>query len=671
MLAVASKSSDRESSLPRLLKSFGDASPPRVASSPPSRSFVPSASAVLPWSSISQLSPWNLPDAAAPEHDARTLMSLLRTLDRTSAVSQHQAPFLSFLCPVLQQANKSRRSFGHSALKHVSPSNAPNGDPMEAMFIRALVRAGSCSKHARRMHTAHTAAPPKPQEKTRRRSLSDHGQQHDQRGFKTKAERNGPLNKAGQFAKKELKAMVDYYGIELDTRPEDDRMVEDEGPLVWNVGDNHEPWPLREATDFFHIRRLKKLLEDDESPHEQVFDTYKQLPSPGVVYLDTDTIRRLLHHLSVVERPTPEAMQRFMSVLDDMKSAHIHINQSEWTTAIYFAGRCMGTVSSEELTSALNLWRDMEHRAGVKGGFVTLNVLFDVAVKAGKYTLADTFLKELQARKLKLHRHFRVSLLYYYGVLRNGSAVRQTYQDLVEAGEIVDTAVMNAVVAALFRAGEPAAAEHVFERMKKLHAAKDPPAPGHRFFMNSWRDRRAVGLHFTHTARSLKKAMDQEQLKELQDYAPIAPNSRTYALLIRHHSTVSGDIDRVNELLQEARSYSIPIEGTTFIVMFHGFGSFGGIRYSSWTADKLERLWSQFLQAIANKTDRTWLSALAVISALKAFKRCTNHDRTLSAWEEIRPSWQPNEQELESVMQELRRIDVKPGFFSKNPRVRR
>jgi pentatricopeptide repeat protein len=598
-------------------------------------------------------------------------MSLLRTLDRTSAVSQHQAPFLSFLCPVFQQTNKSQRKFSSSAIKHVSPTKAPNGDPMEAMFIRALVRAGSCSKHTRRMHTPHNTIPPKPQEKPRRRILSEHSQQHARRGLKTKAERKGPLNRAGQFAKKELKAMVDYYGIELDTRPEDNDTIDDEGPLVWNVGDNHEPWPLREATDYFHIRRLKKLLKDDESPHEQVFDTYRKLPSPGVVYLDTDTIRRLLHHLSVVERPTPEAMQRFMSVLDDMKSAHIHINQSEWTTAIYFAGRCMGAVSGEELASALNLWRDMEHRAGVEGGFVTLNVLFDVAVKAGKYTLADTFLKELRARKLKLHRHFRVSLLYYYGVLRNGTAVRRTYQDLVEAGDIVDTAVMNAVIAALFRAGEPAAAEHVFERMKKLHAAKDLPAPGHRFFMNSWRDRRAVALHFTHTARSLKKAGNQEQLKELQDYAPIAPNSRTYALLIRHHSTVSGDIDRVNELLQEARSYSVPVEGTTFIVMFHGFGSFGGIRYSSWTADKLERLWAQFLQAIANEMERTWLSALVVIAALKAFKRCTDHDRTLRAWEEIRPSWQPNERELESVMQELRRIDVKPGFFSKNVRVKR
>ncbi|KAF3007912.1 hypothetical protein E8E13_011121 [Curvularia kusanoi] len=598
-------------------------------------------------------------------------MSLFRTLDRTSAVSQHQAPYLSFLCPSLQQTKKSQRSFSRVAITNVSPTTSPKGDPMEGAFIRALVRAGSCPKHANQIHTLRNVVPRLPQQhKAHRKQPPDQERQSDRRGLKTKADRKGPLNKAGEFARKELKAMVDYYGIELDTRPEDDNMVEDDGALIWNVGDRHEPWPLREATDYFHVRRLKKMLKDDETPHEDVFDTYKRLPTPGVVYLDTDTIRSLLRHLSVVERATPEAMQRFMSVLDDMKSAHIHITQSEWTTAIYFAGRCMGTVSSEEVASSLSMWRDMEHRAGIKGGFVTMNVLFDVAVKAGRFALAESFLKEMRVRNLKMHRHFRVSLLYYYGVMQNGNAVRRTYQDLVEAGDIVDTVVMNAVISALFRAGEPAAAEHVFARMKKLHAMKDPHAPGHRFFTNNWRDRRAVGLHFTHQARQLRREKKDEELKDLQDYAPIAPNSRTYSLLIRHHSNVTGDIDRVNELLQEMQDNAVALEGTAFIVMFQGFSSFGGVRYSSWTSDKLEMLWARFLLALANQADRTWLSSLAIIAAIKAFKRCTTMERALSAFDEIRPSWQPNERELESVMRELRRIEAKPGFFnSKSARV--
>tara|TARA_R110002003_G_scaffold52_15_gene4454 strand:+ start:3490 stop:4926 length:1437 start_codon:yes stop_codon:yes gene_type:complete len=466
-----------------------------------------------------------------------------------------------------------------------------------------------------------------------------------------------------QFAKNELEALVDYYGIELDTRPEED--VQENGSLVWNVGDDHEPWPLRNEGDATYIRRLEKLLSDDEVSHDDVFETYKELPSPGVVFLQTETIRALLHHLSIVERPSPLAMQRFLSILDDMKNAHIHITRAEWTSAIHLTGRAMGQVTEGDLQSALYIWRDMERRAGVKGGYVTLNVLFDIAVKAGKYTLAESFFSELHTRKLPLHRHFRVSLLYYYGILQDGNAVRRTYQDLVNAGDIVDTVVMNAVIAALIRAGEPTAAEHVFERMKRLHASKSAPAPGHKFFNRTWRDRRLLGHLLTHEARRLNKSQDQEGLKQLQDYAPIAPDARTYGLLIRHQAKTAGNIDRVYELLKEMRSTSIPLEGTIFIAIFHGFHNFGGVRYSSWTRDKLEKIWAQFLKALQDSLERTWISVMAVTSALNAFAKCTDPERTLRAWEEIRKLWDPNEDELESVMKFLRKVlpSQGEGFF--------
>lgn len=458
--------------------------------------------------------------------------------------------------------------------------------------------------------------------------------------------------------------MVDYYGIHIDTRPEEE--VPDDGNLVWNVGDAHEPWPLRDPQDSKHIQQLQKLLKDDETPQADAFKAYKKLPAPGVVYLTTETIRSMLHHLSIVERPTPVATQRFLSVLDDMKTAHIHIIRSEWTTAIHLAGRAMGTVSADELQAALQMWRDMEHRAGVKGGFVTLNVLFDISVKAGKYELAETFYKELQARKLPIHRHFRISLLYYYGILRNGDAVRKTYQDLVNSGDIVDTVVLNSVIAALIRAGEPSAAEHVFERMKRLHATRTVPAPGHRFFNRAWRDRRSLGLYLTHEARQMNRNNEPDAVKELQDYAPIAPDARTYGLLIRHHSVSAGNIDRVYELLQEMRYNSVPLEGTVFIVIFQGFSQFGGVRYSSWTRDKLEKFWSQFLKALQERLERTWISVTAVVSALKAFAKVTDPERTMRAWEEIRKMWEPTEAELENVMKVLRKLvpTQGDGFFN-------
>jgi pentatricopeptide repeat protein len=583
-------------------------------------------------------------------------MSLLRTLDRTSAVSNtaHARPFLAFLCPALQSETL-RRGFSKSTANS-PPRLTLSGEHAEDFFVQALVRAGTCHKHAQHVSKIIPCAPQ--QHRTRRKST------WQKPGKQAELTKSGPLKSVKQFAKKELEALVDYYAIELDTRPEED-VPDEEGPLIWNVGDAHEPWPIRNLRDAVHIRRLKKLLKDDETPHDKIFDTYKQLPSPGVVYLDIDTIRALLHHLSVVERPSPLAMQRFLSVLDDMKNAHIHITRAEWTSAVYLTGRAMGNVSADDLQAALHMWRDMERRAGVKGGFVTLNVLFDIAVKAEKYQLAESFFQLIEKRKLPLHRHFRVSLIYYYGILRNGNAVRRTYQDLVNAGDIVDTVVLNSVMAALIRAGEPSAAEHVFERMKRLHATRFVPAPGHKFFNRTWRDRRSVGLHLTHEARRYKKIGDEEALKELQDYAPVAPNSRTYALLIRHEAATAGNIDRVHELMQEMRYNSVPLEGTIFIAIFHGFRNFGGVRYSSWTRDKLEKIWTQYLKALQEGLERTWISVMAVIAALKAFAKCTDPDRTFRAWEEIRKMWQPNEEELENVMRILRKLIPQQGdgFF--------
>ncbi|CAA9964065.1 Pentatricopeptide repeat protein [Pyrenophora teres f. maculata] len=577
-------------------------------------------------------------------------MSLLRTLDRTSAVFiTHARPFLAFLYPLLERSSP-KRSFCKKAIKNAPPPATHSR--LDTFFIQALVRAGSCPKHAKQISTlsgrdSHSV-------RQNRGGPKSTWRKPESRGFKRRVGGKGPLDKVKNFAEKELQALVDYYGMELDTRPDED--LPDAGSLVWNVGDDHEPWPLRDKADAVHIKKLQKLLEDDEAPHDEIFDTYKKLPSPGVVYLSIGLIRSLLHHLAIVERPTPIAMQRFLSILDDMKTAHIHIIRSEWTSAIHLAGRAMGKVGSDELQSALHIWRDMEHRAAIKGRDVTFNVLFNVAVKAGRYSLAESFMKEMQARRLPMFRYWRVTLLYYYGVLQNGNSVRKAYQELIAAGEIVDTVVLNAVIASLIRAGEPSAAEHVFERMKRLHATRISPAPGHRFLNRNWRDRRALGLLFRDESRRLVREGRDDELKRLQDFAPVAPDSRTYGILMRYYATTAGNIDRVDELLREMKLNSVPLDGTVFIVIFHGFSAFGGMRYSSWTSSKLEKFWNMYLKALDQQLERTWLSSLAVIAALKAFARCTEPERTVHAWEQIRALWKPNEAELENVMVVLRAL---------------
>jgi pentatricopeptide repeat protein len=596
-------------------------------------------------------------------------MSLRRSLDRTSAVSI-QLPLLPFLCPALYRQEPARRTFSKSAVTRKPRVTRPSQLAMDNFFISALVRASSCPEHAKHISTKRDLNPSESIRASSTTTLNANRHHkkrwksflltNERRGFKTITRQE--KERKGQFNEKELKALLDYYAFDHDSSKTEEATTDD-GPFVWSLGDDHEPQPFKSAKDEAAAKKLQELLKDEETPHHQIYGTYRELPVPGVVYLHTEVIRSLLHHLAIVERPTPIAMQRFLSVLDDMKNANIHITRSEWTTAIHLAGRYLGAVSNDEVQSALHLWREMEKKARIRGGIVTMNVLFDIAVKAGKYTLAETFLKEMVARRIKFHRHFRVSLIYYHGVQLNGSGVRRAYSDLIDAGDVVDTVVMNAVIAALFRAGEPAAAEQVFERMKRLHASKSDLPIRTNNNPPTWRARRHVGLHLTHTARMLAKASDVEKfvekLKELQDAAPIAPNSRTYSLLLRHHARVVGDIDRCSDLLREMGYNGVPVEGSIFIAMFHAFARFGGVRYSSWTKARMEQTWQEYLEAVRNRMDRTWVSRMAIVSALRAFAKCDEPERVARAWEEVGDLWDPSPVDLEGVLKVLAKLGPK------------
>jgi pentatricopeptide repeat protein len=588
-------------------------------------------------------------------------MSLLRALDRTSAVSHTvlARPFLAFLYPS-SLSEPSKRQFSKAAIARPSGLTS-DGPRMDSFFIQALARAGSCPEHARHFSTLRHGTPSVTSyHKTRRKGALCHHERYQPKS--TKAERTGPLKQVKQFAAKELKALVDYYGIDLASEPKDDR-VENE-PLVWHLGDDRVPRTSDDPRVNPVVAMIKQLLEDEETPHALLFEAYRLLPAPGVEYLESTTIHALLHHLSVLERPTEIAMHRFLGILDDMKQAKICIIRSEWDTAIHLAGKFLGKVSNEELQSAMRMWREMEQQAGVQGRTVTFNILFDIAVKSGKYALADTFLNEMLARGLKFHRHFRVSLLYYYGVMKNGNGVRKVYHEMVESGDIIDTVVLNAVIAALSRAGEPGAAEHVFQRMKNMHIEKIRTFRGSLpFNVRTWRGRRSLGLHLTHEARALTDSGDLDKRKELQELAPIAPNSRTYSILIRHHARRVGDIDRVNELLREMGERGVPLEGSIFVSIFQAFGKFGGVRYSSWTPDMLEQSWKEYMKAVDQKLDRTWISKVAVVGALRAFRKCVDGERALRAWEQVRTKWEPSQADEVAVLQVLTELVPQKGFF--------
>ena len=372
--------------------------------------------------------------------------------------------------------------------------------------------------------------------------------------------------------------------------------------------------PLKEIEQILKSRRLREvsvmqkfveLLIDNNSSNRALFEVYRKLPSPGVAFLPKGIIRVFLQRMSTPAVKTGGLMLRYLSLIDDMQKAKLSITRSEWSSAIYLAGRSFGKVTQSDMAHAFKLWREMEQDAGVKGSYVTFNILFDIAVRAGKYPIADGILREMHARGLRLNRLGRVSLIYYHGLRGDGDAVRKTYRDFVDAGEIVDTLVLNCVIASLMNAGEPAAAEQIYERMKDLQQRMIEKRRADGSDLIYKRYPRGGSVHMDEQlagnslGRVLLKASKLRSVlpahhQELQDSMPLRPDYHTFKAMISYHANVSGDFNRLTVLMNEMiETFGIPMQAIHFQLLFKGFALHGMSRDpdSSWNAKRLELAW--------------------------------------------------------------------------------
>lgn len=397
------------------------------------------------------------------------------------------------------------------------------------------------------------------------------------------------------------------------------------------------------------MERLKGLLEDEMSSHEQIYEAYLRLPSPGVGHLSAHNCHLLLHRLSVIEFKTKPAMLRYLNLVDDMKEASIPLNKAEWNTAIAYAGRCFACVGAAEVEFALRIWKEMEQEAGVRSGSVTFNILFDIATKAGKYVLADMILKEMDTRGLEYTRFSHVGFIYYHGMKGDGAGVRRAYRDFVEAGQIVDTVVLNCVIASLLRAGEVPAAEQVFQRMKRLLYEKTArPVPS-----LNWRSSRDLGRALDKASRTMRN--DEQRLHQLQAEQCLAPNLRTFFIFIDHHVHTTGELRRVTALLEEMEILRIPMHGRIFLKIFKGFARHGGVKYTSWTRQRLETVWTSLLSALDQEIEGVCMMKWMVVWAIRAFARCCGRDRTLQIWEQIKDRWRISGEDEKGAVEHLLR----------------
>ncbi|EXJ86389.1 hypothetical protein A1O3_03340 [Capronia epimyces CBS 606.96] len=379
--------------------------------------------------------------------------------------------------------------------------------------------------------------------------------------------------------------------------------------------------PLKEIEQILKSRQLREisvtsdfvdLLLDDHSTNVALFQAYKRLPQPGVAFLPRGVTRVFLQRMATPWQKSEKSMIRYLSLIDDMQKAGLPITKAEWASAIYLAGRSFSRVTETDMVNSFRIWKQMEQEAGVKAHHVTFNILFDIAVRANKYAVAQMVLKEMHDRGLRLNRLGRVSVIYYHGLRGDGDAVRKAYRDFVDAGEIIDTLVLNCVIASLFNAQEPAAAEQVYERMKSLQLElrrgkhrdgksvlyRRYPGPGsevieHEMAANS------LGRTLLFAAR-LKKMLP-EQHEELQNAMPLTPDHTTFRTMISYHVNVSGNLNRITVLMDEmSKLFKLPFQSITFQLLFKGFALHGATSDpdATWSVKRLDLVWDACRRAI-------------------------------------------------------------------------
>lgn len=556
------------------------------------------------------------------------------------------------------------------------PLTPPSYD-MDRFFIDALVQACFCREHSHHVSANPSiSTPPYIYHKARRRNAicsTVHARFIHYSRINTPSPKMRPSITADEY-----KQLLDYYldpfgenseleisgaqapalppldvqdyhkpvaRDELNT-PEESPTPEQSSPLVLEPGDSHEK---------LVIERLIRLLENEDTSQGVVLEAYSVLPFPGVSYLPESVLRLLFRRISVVERKNNETMLRYLSVVDDMKAANLPLTEAEWNSAIAFTGRCFAKVTAIEVELALLRWKEMEDEAKVKSGNVTFNILFDIATKSGKFVLAEMILKEMQARGLSINRFMRTGLIYYHGLRGDGDGVRKAYISLVEAGELVDTVILNCVIASLIRAGEPSAAHQVYERMKAFSSSKTGSPVPHQ----SWRAVRDLGRVLDRAARHHRVYPERRQ--RLQDELCLAPNLQTYAIFVEHHAKDTGELRRITVLLEEMQLLGIPMHGRIFVKLFKGFATHGGVRYTSWTRQRLESVWASLIITLDEGAPYVMVEKWMVVWAIRAFSKCCGSQRALEIWAELGTRWKAEGPEDERAVYSILRDDLRTG----------
>ncbi|OAA55800.1 pentatricopeptide repeat protein [Niveomyces insectorum RCEF 264] len=438
-----------------------------------------------------------------------------------------------------------------------------------------------------------------------------------------------------------------------------------------------------------------------------VYDTYRQLPgSTRMAYLPASLRHQLLKALGMVEKKDAQSMLRYFAVIADVKDGGFTLWKAEWNAAISFASRYVGASTASETEAALALWREMEQEAGLPGNEVTFNILFDVASKAGNFTLAEMVYQEMETRGLRFNRYHHVSLIHFFGLKMDADGVRTAYQEMVDQGELIDVVVLNCVLAGFLRCGEEDAADRVYARMRQSAVtswrtantgrakqggtstktdgtAKGDPqfdgddrrtkgsdvltVPPSRPGIDSGKadedtgagtdDAAAAALDMSHFASQKVMTSVLMMLAKVskgdaglragyQHLVPTRPDLATYRILINHYAVRLGNLAAVTRFLRDMQTLRIPLHGAIFLALFKGFALHGGPPGTStdWSEQRLRSIWAALLKALDEEAAGLYISTWLIVWVLRAFDRCSaTPEMVFKAYNSLSSRWTPSE----------------------------
>lgn len=396
-----------------------------------------------------------------------------------------------------------------------------------------------------------------------------------------------------------------------------------------------ETLKLSDATQGLLVRLCASIGQRLRHPNrvalETIYRLYAELPQPRMLHLTWQWRNRLLRVMGTPGKRDMESMLRYFALVADVKNAGLTLRRSQWNFALAFAAKYAAQTTSQEMESTLRLWREMEKEANIPGNDVTFNVLFDVASKAGNFTLADMIYKEMDHRGIEFNRFHHVSLIHYFGLKLDSGGIRAAYKDMVEASEMIDTVALNCVISGLLRCGEEAAAEETYERMKNGHS-RATAMPQRDYMVNKVITR--VLMMFAKVSKQYPELKDT-----LQTNVCLAPDSHTYKLLVQHYAIRVGNLNKVAQYLDEMKHLKVPIHPTIFLALFKGFYLHGGFSGSDWSEQRLEGVLSALYQARDEHKSGFRIDRWLVIWALRAVKRCSSTEALVRTFDAMARRW--------------------------------